>query len=95
MSGIHVVPMELAGTAVRVSQTAQTLGEVAQAVGRTGAPDTGSPAGSGQVAAVLHQLAAAVQALSEVSLEEAARLRTAGGAYVEAERRAAGGRLCE
>lgn len=95
MSGIQVVPMELAITSVRVSQTAQTLGEVARAVGSVHVPDTGSPASSGQLAAVLHRLAAAVQGLSEVSLEGAARLRTAGGAYVEAERRAAGGRLCE
>lgn len=95
MSGIQVVPMELAVTSVRVSQTAQTLGEVARAVSAVHVPDTGVPGSSGQLAAVLHQLAAAVHGLSEVSLEGAARLRTAGGVYVEAERRAAGGRLCE
>lgn len=87
--------MELATTSVRVSQTAQTLGEVAHAVARVSAPDTGDAGGSRQLSAVLHQLAAAVQGLSQVSLEEAARLRTAGGAYVVAERRAAGGQLCE
>jgi hypothetical protein len=95
VSSLHVVPMELAVTSVRVSQTAQTLAEVAHAVAAVHGPDTGTPVGSGQLVAVLHQLAAAVQSLSTVSLEESARLRTAGGAYLDAERRAGGGRLCE
>lgn len=95
MSSIRVVPVELATTAVRVEQSGRTLAEVARTVARTPSPDTGAPAGSGQTAALLHQLAAAVQALSEVSVEGAARLRTAGRLYVQAEQRAGGGRLCE
>jgi hypothetical protein len=95
VSGIRVAPVELVTTAGRVTQAGQTLGAVAQAVARTPGPDTGSTPGSGQVGALLHQLAAAVQALSELSEEGARRLHTAGGRYLEAERRAAGGRLCE
>jgi hypothetical protein len=95
VSGLRVVPLELATTAGRVMQGGQALGAVAQAVARIAAPDTGSPLASGQAGALLHQLAAAVQALSEVSVEGARRLHTAGGRYAEAERRAAGGRLCE
>jgi methyl-accepting chemotaxis protein len=95
VSSLRVVPVELATTASRVTQAGQTLEAVAQSVARVHAPDTGSTPGSGQAGALLHQLAAAVQALSELSQEGARRLHTAGGGYVEAERRAAGGRLCE
>jgi uncharacterized protein YukE len=95
VSSLRVVPVELATTASRVAQAGQTLEAVAQSVASVHAPDTGSAPGSGQAAALLRQLADAVQGLAELSEEGARRLRTAGGRYVEAERRAAGGRLCE
>lgn len=91
MSRVEVEPGALRTPAADCDRVARLLVEVRRTLVAEGVPDTGDGPGTASLGAVLHELAASLDRLSQLAAGDALALLGAGASYADAERRVVDG----